>query len=71
MTAPQARAQSVVVRLAVVNTLEESGLLREILPEFERQSGFRVQIYSGETSMTEPERAKLTSSFHTTGTPML
>jgi len=47
-TAQEARAQSNVVRLAVVNTLEESGLLREILPDFERQSGLRVQVYSEE-----------------------
>ncbi len=46
--AQETRAQSTVVRLAVVNTPEESGLLRDILPEFERQSGLRVQVYSGE-----------------------
>jgi len=47
-SAQQARAQSTVVRLAVVNTPEDGGLLREILPEFERQTGLRVQVYSGE-----------------------
>ena len=47
-TAQEARAQSNVVRLAVVNTPEESGLLREILPDFERQTGLRVEVYSGE-----------------------
>lgn len=47
-SAQEARAQSNVVRLAVVNTPEESGLLREILPEFERQTGLRVEVYSGE-----------------------
>ncbi len=41
-------AQSNVVRLAVVNTPAESGLLRDILPEFERQTGLRVEVYSGE-----------------------
>jgi tungstate transport system substrate-binding protein len=47
-TARDARAQSNVVRLAVVNTPEDSGLLRDILPDFERQSGIRVEVYSGE-----------------------
>jgi len=41
-------AQSNVVRLVVVPTPAESGLLRAILPEFERQSGLRVEVYSGE-----------------------
>ncbi len=43
---PEARAQSNLVRLAVVNTPED--LLREILPDFERQTGIRVEVYSGE-----------------------
>ncbi|MEK7406136.1 MAG: substrate-binding domain-containing protein [Acidobacteriota bacterium] len=47
-TVREARAQSNLVRLAVVNTPEESGLLREILPDFERQTGIRVDVYSGE-----------------------
>jgi tungstate transport system substrate-binding protein len=46
--AQDARPQSNVVRVAVVNTPEESGLLREILPDFERQTGMRVEVYSGE-----------------------
>src|SRR3990172_571704 len=41
-------AQSNVVRLAVVLTPEDSGLLRAILPDFERQTGLRVEVYSGE-----------------------
>src|SRR3990172_8731325 len=41
-------AQSNVVRLAVVLTPEDSGLLRAILPNFERQTGLRVEVYSGE-----------------------
>ncbi|MSO20593.1 MAG: hypothetical protein EXQ56_09050 [Acidobacteria bacterium] len=44
----EARAQSNLVRLAVVNTPAEGGLLREVLPEFERQTGLRVEVYSGE-----------------------
>ena len=42
-----ARGQSSVVRLAVVNTPAESGLLSEILPDFERQTGLRVDLYAG------------------------
>ena len=42
------QGQVTVVRLAVVNTPEESGLLRAILPDFERQTGLRVEVYSGE-----------------------
>ncbi len=43
-----ARGQSSVLRLAVVNTPEESGLLRDLLPPFERQNGLTVDVYSGE-----------------------
>lgn len=45
---PELFAQFSTVRLAVVNTPEESGLLRAILPDFERQTGLRVEVYSGE-----------------------
>ena len=41
-------AQSNVLRLAVVSTPQESGLLRAIFPDFERQTGLRVEVYSGE-----------------------
>src|SRR5688572_21462396 len=40
-------AQTNVVRLAVVNTPAESGLLTDILPDFERQTGLRVDLYAG------------------------
>lgn len=53
-----ARAQSNVVRLAVVNTPEESGLLREILPDFERQRGIRVEVYSGEDVFDRARRGQ-------------
>ena len=46
-TAQEARAQTNVVRLAVVNAPAEGGLLGGILPDFERQTGFRVEVYSG------------------------
>lgn len=35
------------VRLAIVNTPEYSGLLDEILPAFEKESGYSVEVYSG------------------------
>lgn len=41
-------AQDNVIRLAVVNTPQFSGLLASLLPDFERESGARVEIYSGE-----------------------
>jgi tungstate transport system substrate-binding protein len=46
-SAQEARAQTNVVRLAVVNTPAESGLLDEILADFERQKSLRVEVYSG------------------------
>jgi len=39
-------AQGNVVRLAVVNTPYSSGLLADLLPDFEKQSGYRVTVYS-------------------------
>lgn len=41
-------AQFPTVRLATVPSPEETGLLRELLPDFERESGYRVVVYSGE-----------------------
>lgn len=43
-----ASAQFTTVRLAVVPAPEETGLLRALLPDFERESGYRVDVYSGE-----------------------
>lgn len=43
MTAADGRT----LRLAVVNTPQYSGLLANLLPGFERQSGIEVEIYSG------------------------
>ena len=39
--------ESMVVRLAVVNTPYSSGLLADLLAGFERHSGYQVDIYSG------------------------
>jgi tungstate transport system substrate-binding protein len=36
-----------IVRLAVVNTPQQSGLLAALLPGFEKASGYRVEVYSG------------------------
>jgi tungstate transport system substrate-binding protein len=36
-----------IVRLAVVNTPQFSGLLDSLLPDFERETGIRVEVYSG------------------------
>ena len=35
------------MRLAVVNTPQFSGLLDDLLPEFERETGITVEVYSG------------------------
>jgi tungstate transport system substrate-binding protein len=43
-----AAAQSRDLRLAVVPSPEDTGLLAELLPDFERESGYRVAVYSGE-----------------------
>ncbi len=40
-------ADADVVRLAVVNTPQFSGLLHDLLPDFERETGIRVEVYSG------------------------
>jgi tungstate transport system substrate-binding protein len=36
-----------VVRLGVVNTPQDSGLLAALLPDFEAQSGYRVEVFQG------------------------
>lgn len=46
-SAQEARAQGNVVRLAVVNTPAESGLLQAILPDFQRETGLLVDLYAG------------------------
>ena len=40
---------SSVVRLQAVNVPVDSGLLAELLPDFERMTGYRVQVSKGET----------------------
>ena len=46
-------ADEYVVRLAVVNTPQFSGLLDSLLPEFERQTGITVDVYSGSDAYRE------------------
>lgn len=48
LAARPAAAQFSTVRLAVVPSPDETGLLRELLAGFERQSAYRVAVYSGE-----------------------
>jgi tungstate transport system substrate-binding protein len=47
-----------VIRLAVVNTPYQSGLLAALLPEFERTSGYRVEVYSGSDVYQQAEQGK-------------
>src|SRR5438876_7634040 len=61
-----AAAQFSTVRLAVVPSPEETGLLRSLLPDFERESGYRVDVYSGEDAhdMARAGRADLVISHY-------
>jgi tungstate transport system substrate-binding protein len=47
-----------IVRLAVVNTPHKSGLLAFVLPEFERRTGYRVEVYSGSDVYLQAELGK-------------
>ncbi len=42
----EALSQTKLVRLEVVRIVEQSGVLQELLPDFEEQSGYRVQVSS-------------------------
>jgi tungstate transport system substrate-binding protein len=48
-----------VVRLAVVNTPYQSGLLAALLPEFEKTSGYRVEVYGGSDIYEQAESGKV------------
>ena len=52
----EATAQGKLVRLEVVPTVEQSGVLADVLPDFEKQSGYRVQMHSGSTDLFERAR---------------
>jgi tungstate transport system substrate-binding protein len=47
-----------VVRLAVVNSPAQSGLVAALLPEFEKASGYRVEVYSGSDVYRQAELGK-------------
>ncbi|MDA7991162.1 MAG: substrate-binding domain-containing protein [Gammaproteobacteria bacterium] len=47
--APGAFASETLVRLATTTSTDNSGLLRHLLPQFERESGYRVQVISAGT----------------------
>jgi tungstate transport system substrate-binding protein len=55
----EARGQSNIVQLAVVNTPSESGLLSEILQDFERQSGLRVELYAGSDAIVRARNGQV------------
>jgi tungstate transport system substrate-binding protein len=47
LTATAAEDARPVVRLAIVNTPSQSGLLAALLPGFEKTSGYKVEVHSG------------------------
>ena len=47
-----------VIRLAAVNTPYQSGLLASLLPDFEKSSGYRVEIYGGSDVYRQAELGK-------------
>jgi tungstate transport system substrate-binding protein len=51
-----ARAQQNVVRLSITPTPVQSGLLDELLPEFEKQTGYEVQVRPGALDLFEVAR---------------
>src|SRR5688500_6349696 len=53
------RAQTNVVRLAVVNTPAASGLLTDILPDFERHTGLRVDLYAGSDAIIRARNSQV------------
>src|SRR5262249_52956297 len=56
LLASGARAQQNLVRLAVVPTPVQSGLLDELLPDFEKRTGYTVQVHPGDTDVFEIAR---------------
>ena len=51
-------ADAGIVRLAVVNTPQFSGLLDSLLPGFERQTSIRVEVYSGNDVFSQARAGK-------------
>ena len=52
----EALSQTKLIRLEVVRVAEQSGLLDDLLPDFEENSGYRVQVYSSTTDVYERAR---------------
>jgi tungstate transport system substrate-binding protein len=57
-SAAGAEDEAPAVRLAVVNTPSQSGLLASLLPPFEQASGYRVEVYSGEDVYLQADSGK-------------
>src|SRR5229473_2667737 len=53
----RAMSQTQLVRLEVVRVAEQSGLLAELLPDFEALSGYRVQVHSSTTDVFQRARS--------------
>ncbi len=56
VSSSEAISQTELVRLEVVRITEESGLLGDLLPDFEKQSGYRVQVHA--STMDVYQRAR-------------
>lgn len=54
--AGEAIGQAKLIRLEVVRVAEQSGLLGELLPAFEEQSGYRVQVHASTTDVFQRAR---------------
>src|ERR1700716_3495572 len=52
----RAMSQTQLVRLEVVRVAEQSGLLADLLPDFEALSGYRVQVHSSTTDVFQRAR---------------
>jgi tungstate transport system substrate-binding protein len=52
----EALSQTKLIRLEVVRIAEQSGLLDDLLPDFEESSGYRVQVHSSTTDVYERAR---------------
>jgi len=52
-------AQGELVRLEVVPTVEQSAVLADVLRDFEKESGYRVQLHSGGTGLFDRARRGL------------
>lgn len=49
---PDATEETGTLRLAVDGAIVDSGLLAEVLPDFEKEYGYTVEVYAGENAMS-------------------